>query len=102
MSSGATAPTTSNTAALANGKPAATIAAKTNGNAYPSNHDKAEVAAAAAAASQESSSIATASAGGVAGGSGLGSCLAELKKTVPDFPGLGDKAGALLVSECSQ
>ncbi|CAM9390339.1 unnamed protein product, partial [Sphacelaria rigidula] len=36
----------------------------------------------------------TPSDGGSAGG--LESCLAELTATVPDFPGLGDKAGALL------
>lgn len=37
-------------------------------------------------------------AGGGGGGGGLEQCLAELSRAVPDFPGLEDKAGALLVS----
>lgn len=37
-------------------------------------------------------------AGGGGGNGGLEQCLAELARTVPDFPGLEDKAGALLVS----
>lgn len=36
---------------------------------------------------------------GGGGGGGLAQCLVELSGTVPDFPGLEEKAGALLVRE---